>query len=220
MSRGVFGARARAPVRRSVLVVAALLVLAGCSAGAAPTQEFSFVAPGGQTRIFYDPPAQRGPVRGLSGENLFEPGRSIGVADFPGQVVVLNVWATWCGPCRAEMPDLQLVHQRMRPAGVTVLGIDVRDDRAAARDFMAGRGVTYPSIYDNPGRSLAALRGFPRNTVPSTIVLDRSHRVAAVFLTAVRVSELLPVVQRIAAEPRDPPPAAPAPADRPNGGGS
>jgi hypothetical protein len=66
---------------------------------------------------------------------------------------------------------------------------------------MPDRGLPYPSIFDNPGRSLLALHGFPRNAVPATIVLDRDHRVAAVFLTALRVSELLPVVQRIAAEP-------------------
>lgn len=170
---------------------------------------FEFVAPGGQTRIVYDPPESRGSVAGLAGESLLEPGRTIGLADFPGQVVVLNIWGSWCGPCRTEMPDLQYVHQQMQPAGVTLLGIAVRDEAQAARDFMVDRGVTYPSIFDNPGRSLTVLRGFPRNTVPSTIVLDRQHRVAAIFLTAVRVSELLPVVQRIAAEPV--PGGAPAP---------
>ena len=139
-------------------------------------------------------------MSGLSGESLLEPVRTIGLGDFPEQVVVLNVWGSWCGPCREEMPGLQLIHEQTRATGVTLLGIDVRDDREAARDFMTDRGITYPTIYDNPARSLTALRGFPRNTVPSTIVLDRQHRVAAIFLTAVRVSELLPVVQRIAAE--------------------
>ncbi|WP_296369016.1 MULTISPECIES: TlpA disulfide reductase family protein [unclassified Pseudonocardia] len=181
-------------------------VLAGCGnrSGQATSgsTEFTFTAPGGQTRIFYDPPENRGPVRGLSGEDLLEPGRTIGLDDFTGQVVVLNVWGTWCGPCREEMPALQQIHEQMGPAGVTVLGVDVRDDRTAARDFLASIGVTYPSIFDQPGRSLSALNGFPRNTVPSTIVLDRAHRVAAVYLTAIRLGELLPVVQRVAAEPR------------------
>ncbi len=86
------------------------------------------------------------------------------------------------------------------------LGVDVRDDRQAAADFVRSRGVTYPSIFDPPGRSLLALSGYPRNAVPSTIVLDRQHRVAAVFLTAVLASDLQPAVDRIAAEP--PPPAA------------
>jgi thiol-disulfide isomerase/thioredoxin len=190
--------------RRIALVTVLLVALAGCGVGqgaVASGGTFEFVAPGGQTQIFYDPPEERGAVRGVSGESLLEPGRTIGLDDLPGQVVVLNVWGSWCGPCREEMPALQTVHEQMQPQGVTLLGIDVRDDRDAARDFMRDRGITYPSIYDNPGRSLLALRGFPRNTVPSTIVLDRRHRVAAIFLQAVRVGELLPVVQRVAAEP-------------------
>jgi thiol-disulfide isomerase/thioredoxin len=193
-------------IRRTALVAVLLLALAGCGVAkdaVASGDTFEFVAPGGQTQIFYDPPQERGTVRGLSGESLLEPGRTIGLDDFPGQVVVLNVWGSWCGPCREEMPALQAVHEQMQPAGVTLLGIDVRDDRDAARDFMLDRGITYPSIYDNPGRSLVALRGFPRNTVPSTIVLDRQHRVAVIFLKAVRIGELLPVVQRVAAEPSD-----------------
>jgi thiol-disulfide isomerase/thioredoxin len=190
--------------RRAALVVVLLIALAGCGVGqdaVAPGGTFEFVAPGGQTQIFYDPPDQRGTVRGLAGESLLEPDRTIGLEDFAGQVVVLNVWGSWCGPCREEMPGLQMVHDQMQPAGATLLGIDVRDDRDAARDFMLDRGITYPSIFDNPGRPLVALRGFPRNTVPSTIVLDRQHRVAAIFLQAVRVGELLPVVERVAAEP-------------------
>lgn len=194
---------------RTAAGLAALLVIAvtGCSfttpTGDAPSQagEFTFVAPGGESRIFYDLPDTRGTVTGLSGESLLEPDRTIGLDDFAGQVVVLNVWGAWCGPCREEMPALQQIHEQMQPEGVTLLGIDVRDNADAARDFMLDRGITYPSIYDNPGRSLLALRGFPRNTVPSTVVLDRQHRVAAVFLTTLRVTELLPVVQRIAAEP-------------------
>jgi thiol-disulfide isomerase/thioredoxin len=206
----------------SLLAIAfAVLLLVGCSYNPptadtpASVQDFTFVSPGGQTRLFYDPPEQRGTVAGLSGENLLQPGSTVGLEDFPGQVVVLNIWGSWCGPCREEMPGLQQIHEQLQPNGVTLLGIDIRDDADAARDFMRDRGITYPSIFDNPGRSLTALQGFPRNTVPSTLVLDRQHRVAAVFLTAVRVSELYPVVQRIAAEPPDPPRAGEAPGTPP-----
>jgi hypothetical protein len=88
---------------------------------------------------------------------------------------------------------------------VQFLGIDVRDDaRSAPQDFVRNIGVTYPSIYDPPGRSLLALKGYPRNIVPSTIVLDRQHRVAAIFLMTLLDSDLLPVVQRLAAEPATP----------------
>jgi thiol-disulfide isomerase/thioredoxin len=201
-------ARALTVGRARVLVagLAAALVaglLAGCSTGSdavATGGNFQFVAPGGQTVIRYDPPASRGTLGTLSGESVTEPGKQIGIGDFPGQVVVLNIWGSWCGPCRAEMDDLQQLHLGTQANGVAMLGIDVRDDRAAAADFIRDRKVTYPSIYDFPGRSLDALHGYPRNTVPSTIVLDREHRVAAVFLTSVRIGQLAPVVSQLAAE--------------------
>lgn len=188
--------------RFAALLLAVSIVLAGCSTGteAAPG-EFQFVAPGGQTEIRYDQ-ASRGKVGALAGESLLEPGRTIGLADYPGRVMVLNVWGSWCGPCRAEAPDLEFVSQQTASLGVTVLGIDVRDDRTAAVDFVTDRGLTYPSIFDPPGRSLAELGGVPRNVVPLTIVLDREHRVAAVYLRTVRPSELIPLVQELAGSTR------------------
>jgi thiol-disulfide isomerase/thioredoxin len=180
-----------------------LAVLAGCSTSkdAVETgQDFTFVAPGGQTTILYDPPSSRGTLRALSGESLLHPGTTTGLDALPGRVVVLNIWGSWCGPCRAEASDLEFVERQTAAAGVSVLGVDVRDDRAAATDFVRDRGLTYDSVFDPPARTLVALRGYPRNTVPSTIVLDRQHRVAAVYLTAIRVPELIPLVQRLAAE--------------------
>ena len=190
---------------RLLALAAALALLAGCSASrdaVEPGQEFTFVAPGGRTTILYDPPDSRGVLRGMSGESLLRPGTTVGLEAFPGRVVVLNIWGSWCGPCRAEAPDLEFVARQTAADGVTVLGVDVRDDRAAATDFVRDRGLTYDSIFDPPGRTLVALRGYPRNTVPSTIVLDRRHRVAAVYLTTIRVPELIPLVQRLAAEPQ------------------
>lgn len=191
-------------LRAAALALVALL-LAGCSTSqeaVATGGEFQFVAPNGQTTILYDPPESRGSVRGIAGESLLHEGATIGLDDHAGQVVVLNIWGSWCGPCREEMPDLQFVGEQ---TGAVVLGIDVRDDRQSAVDFVRNRGVTFDSIFDPPGRSLAGLRGYPRNVVPSTIVFDKQHRVAAVYLQKIRLAELIPVVQRLQAEP---PPAA------------
>jgi hypothetical protein len=81
------------------------------------------------------------------------------------------------------------------------LGVDVRDEsREAPQDFLRDREISYPSIFDPPGRSLLALRGVPRNVVPMTVVLDKRHRVANVFLTDLLAEDLLPVVRRLAAE--------------------
>jgi len=187
------------------LAVVGLALLTGCSSGSSDDGGFQFVAPGGQTQITY-PEAQRRPLAPIAGESLLTPGQQISSAQSRGQVVVVNIWGSWCGPCRGEAPALEQVAAASAPRGVTFLGVDVRDDRDAAADFVRSRGITYPSIFDPPGRSLLALSGYPRNAVPSTIVLDRAHRVAAVFLTAVLASDLQPVVDRIAAEP--PPPAS------------
>jgi thiol-disulfide isomerase/thioredoxin len=191
-------------MRRILFLLLGALVLAGCStskdAVATTQQEFTFVAPGGQTTILYDPPSARGASPELSGDSLLNDGAQVGLADYAGQVVIVNIWGSWCGPCRAEAPDLEFVAQQTRADGVAVLGIDVRDDRAAARDFVQDRGLTYDSIFDPASRSLAALDGYPRNVVPSTLVLDRQHRVAAVYLTTIRPSDLLQTVQRVAAE--------------------
>ena len=189
---------------RLLAALAVLAFLAGCSTSkdaVEPGQDFTFVAPGGRTTILYDPPESRGTLRALSGESLLNPGATTGIETLPGRVVVLNIWGSWCGPCRAEAPELEFVAKQTAADGVSVLGVDVRDDRAAAADFVRDRGLTYDSVFDPAGRTLAALTGYPRNTVPSTIVLDRQHRVAAVYLTAIRVPELIPLVQRLADEP-------------------
>ena len=189
---------------RALLLVAAVMLLAGCATGAdavARGGTFEFVTPGGKTDIFYDPPADRGAVAGLSGESLTEAGRTVSLQRYRGQVVVLNVWGSWCGPCRAEADDLVRVATATADQGVQFIGIDVRDSRQAGADFARDFGLTYPSIFDPPSRTLLALKGIPRSVVPLTIVLDRQHRVAAVFLHAVHAQDLQPIVERIAREP-------------------
>ncbi len=189
-------------MRRLALLLVAALALAGCTVGrdaVGPSGEFTFVAPGGETTITYDPPADRGRITGISGESLLRPGETVGLEDYAGQVVVVNIWGSWCGPCREEVPDLQFVQDSVE--GAVVLGIDVRDVREEAETFLRDRGITYDSIFDFPGRSLIGLSGYPRNTTPTTLVLDKQHRVAAVYLLQIRVPELIPLVERLVAEP-------------------
>jgi thiol-disulfide isomerase/thioredoxin len=198
-------------VRRLVFVATAVAgLLVGCSSGddaVAQGGTFEFVAPGGKTDIYYDPPDHRGRPGPVSGSDLLDPSRTLSVDDpagpFAGKVVVINVWGQWCGPCRAEVAQLQQVYNVTGADGVILLGIDVRDNnRQAAVDFVRDRNVTFPSIYDPAMRTMIAFGGkYPTTVIPSTLVLDRQHRVAAVFLRELLAEDLQPVVQRIAAEP-------------------
>ena len=97
--------------------------------------------------------------------------------DYKGQVVVLNFWASWCEPCRAESPLLQRWHKRLAKRNATVLGVDVQDVSGDARDFAAEFGLTYPMLRDGPGdiRDEFGILG-----LPETFVVDRRGRIAAV----------------------------------------
>lgn len=199
-------ARAARRVVPALLACLALLAgVTGCSGGTdavASGGTFEFVSPGGKTEIFYDPPSARGTIGTLSGPDLMTAGKTVSVADFAGKVVVLNLWGQWCGPCRAEAPALEKVYEATKDSGVAFLGINVRDPQQdKAQDFVVDNKVGYPSIYDPSMRTLLALGGnFPTSVIPTTLVLDRQHRVAAVFLRALLADDLQPIVQKIASE--------------------
>jgi thiol-disulfide isomerase/thioredoxin len=102
------------------------------------------------------------------------------VADARDKVLVLNVWGSWCGPCVAEMPHLQRVWSQLSAAGkpVQFMGINYRDGVETAKAFLRANRITYPSLQDDGGRTVLALRG-KANTTPTTLVLDRQGRIAA-----------------------------------------
>jgi len=140
----------------------------------------------------------RQPAPELSGMTL--DGKPLAVSDYRGKVVVLNFWASWCGPCRDETPALTEVATRSRAAGVQFVGVNVKDQQGSARAFERAQKVPYPSLYDQPGRLLLRFRSSVPQSPPTTLVLDRQGRIAASYPGQVRLSELLPRVQQIAAE--------------------
>lgn len=118
-----------------------------------------------------------------------------------GDVPVINFWGSWCAPCRVETPDLQAVYADVRNQGVQFLGVDVKDQRQLATAFMAAVGAEYPSLFDPRGEVALAFRGFPANVVPSTILLDRGGRVAAVYTGAVTQDNLRAALAILLREP-------------------
>jgi protein SCO1/2 len=110
-----------------------------------------------------------------------------------GDVVAVNVWASWCGPCRAEMPLLA----RVDGHGLRVVGVDERDAAGAARAFARSRGATYPSLQDPDGQLLRQLAMLPQQGIPSTVFLDGRGRVAARVIGPVHPADLRVVLRTI-----------------------
>ena len=103
-------------------------------------------------------------------------GAPASLADFRGQVVVLNYWASWCDPCRDESPLLERWHRRLKRDGGTVLGVDVLDVDSDAREFIREYGLTYPMLRDKQGESQG---DFGIVGYPETFVIDKRGRIAA-----------------------------------------
>jgi thiol-disulfide isomerase/thioredoxin len=101
-------------------------------------------------------------------------------ADARGSVLVVNVWGSWCGPCKAEAPDLQAAYEHFTESGepVEFIGVNDRDSQPTALAFQRAEGVGYPSLVDDGGQTLVALEGMA-NARPSTLVLDEQGRLAA-----------------------------------------
>ncbi len=188
--------------RGGLVGLAAAMLAAGCSAGPDAVDQqaggqYRFVAGTGQSTVI--PAAKRGAAPDVEGELL--DGAPFRLWDLRGKVVVFNFWGSWCAPCRAEAPELEAVYQQTKASGVAFVGVNIKDDRQLAVAFERNKHVTYPSLYDPNGRVALRFRNYPPNAIPSTIVLDRQGRVAAVFLRPLLRGDLLPVVGQVAREP-------------------
>jgi thiol-disulfide isomerase/thioredoxin len=125
-------------------------------------------------------------------------GTRLKFSSYRGQVVVLNFWGSWCGPCRAEAPILAVTAQQYRPDGVAFLGVDVRDTTASALAFARDFGITYPSVSD-PGSviTLDFTAVVPIAGTPTTLVIDRTGHIAGAVFGAATSQELTDILAQV-----------------------
>lgn len=163
-------------VRRLAAALCALstvLALGACTS-VEGTGAKGYVTGDGDVRVL--DPGERGEPVELSGEDLA--GETVDLADLRGTPVVVPVWGAWCGPCRAEAPDVVEAAEQLEGEAEFV-GINIRDNEGAARAFEREYDVPYPSIVDD-GTALLAFPGtLTPQTVPAFVVLDEDGRVAA-----------------------------------------
>lgn len=105
-------------------------------------------------------------------------GATVSLGALKGQVVLVNVWATWCPPCRAEMPAVQAAYERYQDQGFTVLGVNQQEDAGAVAAFMAEHSLTFPALLDADGRVSSA---YQARVVPSSFFVDRRGVVRVVY---------------------------------------
>lgn len=125
-------------------------------------------------------------------------GTRFDLSAWAGKPVVVNVWGSWCGPCKDEQPGLVSAAARLTPMGVEFLGLDQKDTPANAQAHNRHFGVTYPSLSDTSGQQLLSFRGLiPPAAVPSTVVLDTQHRVAAVKIGRTTATTVVTMVAQV-----------------------
>ena len=184
--------------RRAAGPLALAWALAACTGGGSDTTSGvqRFVAGDGVVHVVA--PESRDPGPALSGETL--DGKRLDLAAYAGSPVVINVWGSWCAPCKSEQPALERVARATRSQGVRFLGINVRDSgQVAPRRHVARYGVSYPSLYDPAGRLLPRFAVAPK-TIPTTYVLDHDGRIAAYVFGEVEERALVDLVARVVGE--------------------
>lgn len=184
------------------VALAAALALAACSGGDGTADEADVADQGyvsGDGSFTQWAAADReGPVE-VAGTDYA--GAAVDVADWRGDVVVLNTWYAACPPCREEAPDLVEIAHEYAEAGVHLLGINGVDDAGAAEPFQTSFEVPYPSIDDRDKQAIAALQGIvPIQATPTTVVLDRDGKVAARIVGLAEGSTLRALIDEVLAE--------------------
>lgn len=181
---------------RRLLPLACLvaLLLSACAGRVEDTGDDGYVSLGRGITVVA--PQDRKPAPQLSGTDL--DGNPVDSTDFAGEVIVVNLWGSWCPPCRKEAPALQQVAAETKDQNVRFLGLLTQDNPASAKAFNAKIGITYPSIDDSDGRNQAAFAdSLPSTAIPTTWIIDANGKVAARVIDTVTAATLGDLIDQV-----------------------
>jgi thiol-disulfide isomerase/thioredoxin len=174
-------------MRHRVAVVAILFALAGCGGVGTQGSTGGYVSGNGSITVVAPKDREKAPV--LEGDDL--EGKPLTTADLAGDTLVVNVWGSWCPPCRKEAPALAEVSRQYADRDVTFVGVLVRDKPAAALAFTRKHRTPYRSIADFSGRNLLGFsRSLPSQAIPTTWIIDDRGRVAVRIMDDTTASTL------------------------------
>jgi peroxiredoxin len=198
----------RTSARAGLCVLVAGLAMAGCATPKplpAGVERAERARQGSGAGLYKDiPVAERPAAPDFAGTTV--EGEPVRLSDFRGDVVVVNAWASTCGPCRAESPDLDRTQRRLRSRGVQVLGVSADVSRSNALAFQRELGLSYPSLHDPGGKQFLKLPDGLVNPqiLPFTLFVDRAGRIAGAVQSKVSEEDVRGVVTPLLEEEQRP----------------
>jgi peroxiredoxin len=170
-----------------LLLLTALLALASCSPQKQPAAPVpTTAAPGGSSasstsaadtlfgKAGFEVPSREIMSMDFSLSNM--QGKTVSLASEAGKVVVLSFWATWCGPCQQEMPEMESLYHDLKGKGFEILAVDVQEDKATVEAFLKTHGYTFPVLLDTDGKVAGA---YGAQGLPTNYVIDGKGRILA-----------------------------------------
>jgi thiol-disulfide isomerase/thioredoxin len=181
-------------------LVAASLALTACTGKDAvdqgsPDRTFQFISGTPIGQLY--PQAKRQTAADFKGKLIT--GAPFDLAATRGKPVVLNFWASWCGPCQTETPQFDLLYRKVKPK-VDFVGINTKDDKGKAESFIKRNDISFPSVYDEAGETAIRLGNLPTVGLPFTVLIDKHSKVAAVYIARLSYADLQKALDKLLAE--------------------
>jgi thiol-disulfide isomerase/thioredoxin len=185
----------RTLARALAIVAVSTVALSSCSSSSGDS---SYSFSGAQRIGSLIPVNERKPVPDFGGSLLSSGNYKLSA--YNGKAVVVNFWGTWCPPCVVETPQLESVYQAYKHKDVTFVGVDIKEgSRDAPKSFVKDNHIEYPMIYDETGETALRMGNIRVQATPFTVLLDKQHRVAGVYVGPLTPKDLEPMLNRLTA---------------------